>query len=112
MEGRDAVVAERLHEAQVHLGKTNAEMEAELFASIYGWAEMKRRGSISMINVGRLARMTGWTVGYLLGETDAKDVDMGPRGIMCGPEGCRPYSPGDLPPELEAQLQADMEAAQ
>lgn len=87
------VTATRLKEAQVHLGKTDAEMDVLILHKMKPWAHYTKTGIASAMIMGKIVRLTGWTMAYFFGETDDKTHDpVRVRGIMCKRgEPCKPF---------------------
>lgn len=105
--------AARLREAQEHLGKTDDEMKEIIGPTIAPWKRLKQTGRVSMMNLGRLVRATGWSMSYLLGETDEKNPAEEPvRMIMCKRDGSGCQSivgeegleAAGLPPDVLAKM--------
>jgi hypothetical protein len=76
--------AARLRLAQEFLDKKNSEMEELLKPMMHPWSHYCETGVISACSLGKLVRITGWTMAYLLGETDNPLEDpVEVRGIAC-----------------------------
>lgn len=80
----DRKTAARLKEAQEFLGKTDAEMDATIKVKMRPWGHYTKTGIASAYILGQICRLTGWTMAYVLGETDDKNHDpIAVRGIAC-----------------------------
>lgn len=80
----DLKTAARLKEAQEFLGKTDAEMDEIMRPKMHPWSHYTKTGIASAMMLGRACRLTGWTMAYILGETDDKNHDpVAVRGIAC-----------------------------
>lgn len=76
--------AARLREAQAYLGKTDREMDALIRARMRPWSYYTTTGVASAYILGQICRLTGWTLAYVLGESDDKLVDATEvRNIVC-----------------------------
>lgn len=80
----DLQTAARLKEAQEFLGKTDAEMDELIKLKMHPWAHYTKTGIASAMIMGKICKLTGWTMAYFFGETDDKTYDpVAVRGIAC-----------------------------